>query len=395
MLPDQGNGNGDNWDEAVTATITSANNGRGRILAGMLALELLYRRVLLGSAVTGAKGLQQIISDSHQFAKLAVEMLGQMNFHSDAATPDQKWRCSQAKIYIMECLRTINQVPANAAADAANGGAGYLQGFRGLAVNVQNGVVRVARNPIDIPPLAVVELNRVDYAPSPAVLNTLRLIGRALGFRQAMDAINVQITATASQAAGARVGFGTSSAPANEVVAMTDGGHPVAAVGVAFEDVTALLLRDSLRTATTGNSSRNQGAIPQNISQQFGGRKGTLTWLDHEDSDTGSGATPWQSIKRVELPGGLATKRRLEAIGRMRFDTRFVRNMFFITNVMRIVRMKLARELAYSRSVLRSSHMAVAASVTEYGADPFSPNEVYASTDKLGVSRYDDQGGDL
>lgn len=396
MLPDRGGGGNDQWVEADTATITAANNGRGRILAGMLALELLYRRVLLGSALTGAKGLQQIILDSHQFAQIAAETLGQMNFHSDAADADQKWRCSRAKIYIMECLRTIDQVPAAGAADAGGAGALHLAGFRALIVNGPNAVGVVARNPIDIPPLAVNELSRAaDYAASPAVLSTLQLIGNALNFRRAMNAINLQITATASQAAGARVGFGTSSDAANSAVAMTDGGNPVAAVGVAFEAVTVPLLRDSILTASTGNSSRNQGTIPQNVSQQFGGRKGTLTWLDHEDSDTGSGATPWQSIKRVELPGGLATKQRLEAIGNMRFNTRFVRNMFFITNVMRIVRMKLARELAYSRSVLRSSHMAVAAAVTEYGADPFSPNEVYASTDKLGVSRYDDQGSDL
>jgi hypothetical protein len=66
--------------------------------------------------------------------------------------------------------------------------------------------------------------------------------------------------------------------------------------------------------------------------------------------------------------------------------------MFFITNVMRLVRMKLSRELTHSRSVLRASHMAVAAGVTEYGSDPFTPNEVYQSDDKMGVSRWDDTG---
>ena len=394
MLPDQGGNNGDNWVEADTATITSATNGRGRILAGMLALEMLYRRVLLGEPSTGAKGLQQIILDSHRFAKIAAEMLGQMNFHSDDATAIQKWRCSQAKIYIMDCLRTVNLVPAGVAADIGVGGAGagaaYLLGFRNLAQNAQNGAAAAPRNPIDIGVLAVTELSNAAYAASPAVLNTLRLIGRALNFRQAMNAINVQIMQTESQAANARVGFGTSSHAANAAIAMTNGANPVTVVGAAFEAVTVLLLRDSIRTASTGNSSRNQGTIPQNVSQQFGGRKVTLTWLDHEGSDINSESEPWQSIKRVELPGGLATKQRLEAIGNMRFNTRFVRNMFFITNVMRIVRMKLARELAHSRSVLRSSHMAVAASVTEYGADPFTPNEVYTSTDKMGVRRYDD-----
>jgi hypothetical protein len=106
---------------------------------------------------------------------------------------------------------------------------------------------------------------------------------------------------------------------------------------------------------------------------------------------------PYDAIRKVQLQAprnGEANQTRsgLEAIGRMRFDTRFVRNMFFITNVMRLVRMKLSRELTHSRSVLRASHMAVAAGVTEYGSDPFTPNEVYQSDDKMGVSRWDDTG---
>ena len=112
-----------------------------------------------------------------------------------------------------------------------------------------------------------------------------------------------------------------------------------------------------------------------------------MTWLDIEEPDATT--TDWHAIKRVRLPGA-DVKNRLEAIGHKRFDTRFVRNLFFITNVMRLVRMKLARELSHSRSVLRSSHMAVAASVTEYGADPFSPNEVYESKDKMGNTRWND-----
>ena len=119
-----------------------------------------------------------------------------------------------------------------------------------------------------------------------------------------------------------------------------------------------------------------------------GGRSKTLTWLSEEDR---AQALDFAAIKKVKL-ADIATKARLEEIGRLRFDTRFVRNMFFVTNVMRLVRMKLARELSHSRSVLRASHMAVAAGVTEYGSDPFSPNEVYASKDKAGVTRWNDSG---
>ena len=44
-----------------------------------------------------------------------------------------------------------------------------------------------------------------------------------------------------------------------------------------------------------------------------------------------------------------------------------------------MLRLKLNRELTQSRSVLTASHMAVAAGITEYGSDPFAPNESYNS----------------
>ena len=74
----------------------------------------------------------------------------------------------------------------------------------------------------------------------------------------------------------------------------------------------------------------------------------------------------------------------------MRFDTRLVRNMFFITNVLRVVRQKLNRELTQSRHLIVSSHSAVATGVTEYGADPFDTNEVYDSRSLNREPRYDD-----
>jgi hypothetical protein len=75
-------------------------------------------------------------------------------------------------------------------------------------------------------------------------------------------------------------------------------------------------------------------------------------------------------------------------------------------NVVRLLRLKLNRELTQSRSVLVSSHMAVASGVTEYGSDPFTPNEVDGSYigdgydppgatgdpgARRGVPRFDDQ----
>ena len=92
----------------------------------------------------------------------------------------------------------------------------------------------------------------------------------------------------------------------------------------------------------------------------------------------------------VNLPN-FEHKQRLEAIGKTRFDTRFVRNIFFITNVVRILRLKLNRELTQSRNVLVSSHMSVAAGVTEYGSDPFGPNEVNSSNMVTNIARFNDR----
>ena len=71
-----------------------------------------------------------------------------------------------------------------------------------------------------------------------------------------------------------------------------------------------------------------------------------------------------------------ATKNLLEIIGRRRFDTRLVRNIFFIVNVLRLTRLKLGRQLTQIRSVIASSHVAVSPSVTEYGEGMYDPNEV-------------------
>jgi hypothetical protein len=96
------------------------------------------------------------------------------------------------------------------------------------------------------------------------------------------------------------------------------------------------------------------------------------------------------TVHTVNL-GSREVRERLEAIGRMRFDTRFVRNMFFVTNVVRLLRLKLQRELTDGRGVLAASHQAVAAAVTEFGADPFGPNETLSSRRPGEVRRYADE----
>jgi hypothetical protein len=79
----------------------------------------------------------------------------------------------------------------------------------------------------------------------------------------------------------------------------------------------------------------------------------------------------------------------IENIGRLRFDTTFIRNLFFIVNVLRVTRLKLFRELNHSRDVVASTHRAVTQGLTEYGLDPFNPNEIYTSKNVIGESRID------
>lgn len=115
------------------------------------------------------------------------------------------------------------------------------------------------------------------------------------------------------------------------------------------------------------------------------GRAATLTWIRGNQNKTLTYMnTEGSAVQSVVLPSS-ETRQRLEAVGRMRFDTRFVRNIFFITNVVRVLRLKLERELSDGRGVLAASHQAVTPGVTEYGADPFGPNEV------LGSKRLDHQ----
>ena len=96
---------------------------------------------------------------------------------------------------------------------------------------------------------------------------------------------------------------------------------------------------------------------------------------------------------QVSVRIGAAAARKLDQVSKARFDTTLVRNLFFITNVNRVLRMALTRQLTVSRDVIRSSHPAVAVGVTEFGYDPFTPNEGPDSKYMTGVSRYADQDG--
>jgi hypothetical protein len=117
---------------------------------------------------------------------------------------------------------------------------------------------------------------------------------------------------------------------------------------------------------------------------QSGTRASIMTYLRAPDP-TGAGNPVVQVQKSAEQK--VAT----DALGKLRFDTRYVRKIVFITNIVRLLRLVLNRELTQNRHVLVGSHMAVAPGVTEYGFDPYSPNEVLDSALPTGASRFDDR----
>lgn len=78
----------------------------------------------------------------------------------------------------------------------------------------------------------------------------------------------------------------------------------------------------------------------------------------------------------------------LQNVGRLRFDSSIIRNLFLIVNVLRITRFKLYNELTSNRNVVVSSHYAVNKNLTEYGEFPFDINEIYSSKNILGESRF-------
>ena len=99
-----------------------------------------------------------------------------------------------------------------------------------------------------------------------------------------------------------------------------------------------------------------------------------------------------ETVERVTLPAGVKTV--LEAAGKARFDTTLVRNLFFIVNIVRLVRLRLNRELTQSRNVIVASHPALAANLTEYGADPFTTNETFGENYPNRQTRFNDMDGD-
>lgn len=106
--------------------------------------------------------------------------------------------------------------------------------------------------------------------------------------------------------------------------------------------------------------------VPARVIAPAGQIYGALTYIGEPDNDE-----PSSGLKQVQMGINAAAKlEMLHAIGKLRFDTRFVRNLFFISNVQRVMRLKLNQELTQYRNVLVSDHSVINPGVTEYGSIP-------------------------
>jgi hypothetical protein len=85
--------------------------------------------------------------------------------------------------------------------------------------------------------------------------------------------------------------------------------------------------------------------------------------------------------------GTTTLRETIRNIGYLRFNTNIIRNLFFISNILRIIRLQINREFTQNRSILKSSHFAISPSVTEYGI--MDPNESFHSSYR-GASTFND-----
>lgn len=66
-------------------------------------------------------------------------------------------------------------------------------------------------------------------------------------------------------------------------------------------------------------------------------------------------------------------KELVQAIGRMRFDTKFTRNLFWITNIQRVLRLRLRKDLFWFDSKIVSEHAVLAPMITEQFGNASGP----------------------
>lgn len=97
----------------------------------------------------------------------------------------------------------------------------------------------------------------------------------------------------------------------------------------------------------------------------------SLTQQDTDNNDS-------LNIKQIKSVDVTEIKQELAIVGRLRFDTIFIRNLIFIVNLYRSVRMKLQRDLIYNKDIIQRSASITSAQLTE-----FFGNQVYRDRQTL------------
>lgn len=113
-------------------------------------------------------------------------------------------------------------------------------------------------------------------------------------------------------------------------------------------------------------------------------QKKKINWLtvpDRSDENIDRSLSTPDNVKQVDVTD---IHNILMMVGRLRFDTVFIRNLIFIVNLYRSVRMKLQRDLVYNRDVINKSVPITRAQITEFfsnqieiGRQPYNPSGNY------------------
>jgi hypothetical protein len=86
-----------------------------------------------------------------------------------------------------------------------------------------------------------------------------------------------------------------------------------------------------------------------------------LTYLT--DNQKNKGRANYEAVQTHELTNVIAM---LQATGLLRFDTVLIRNLIFLVNLYRVIRLKLRKDLMYDRNIILKSHAIAREDATEH-----------------------------
>lgn len=138
------------------------------------------------------------------------------------------------------------------------------------------------------------------------------------------------------------------------------------------------------------------GALAPPKMQRFRHYSTKLHWLSsgapvewNDESEPGANVEPGphgdnqvfnpKQIKSVTLPEEAA--RILHIVGQFRFDTVFIRNLIFVVNLYRSVRLKLSQDLTYNKDIVARSASVTRRSITEFAGNAIDRPRLDYSSD--------------